>query len=188
MFMPTAIVGIGASAGGLHAVSELLEALPPDTGMAFVIIQHLAPEHQSHLSSLLGRATRMTVAEVQDEPPVEPNCVYVIPPNRTLSIVDGRFSLQDRPTGLHLPINIFFAALANTHGPHAIGVVLSGTGSDGALGIEAIKAEGGITFAQDASAQQSGMPHSAIARHPERAALPHQVLFIFMFDSPSLAR
>jgi two-component system CheB/CheR fusion protein len=159
---PVGVVAIGASAGGLQAYTELLEALPDTTGMTFVIVQHLAASHESFLSALLGRIASMPVIEVQDGPCVESNTIYVIPPNRTMIIEDGHLRLRDREPGLHLSVDIFFKALAESHGPRAIGIVLSGTGSDGANGIAAIKAAGGITFAQDESAQHSGMPMSVI--------------------------
>ena len=158
------IVGVGASAGGLEAFTQLLKALPMDTGMAFVLIQHLAPSHASALAEILSRATKMPVAEVQDEPTIEPNRVYVIPPDRGMMIVGGTLQLLPREGGaMHRPIDQFFRSLAREQGHQAIGVVLSGTASDGTVGLEAIKAEGGITFAQDATAQHEGMPHSAIA-------------------------
>ena len=160
--LPLVVVGIGASAGGLQAYTELLESLPPNTGMAFVIVQHLAAEHESLLATLLSRATPMSVLEVHDEPYVEPNCIYVIPPNRSMLIRDGKLVLMQRVPGVHRAVDIFLSALAESHGHRAIGVVLSGTGSDGAIGIQAIKAAGGITFAQDASATHSGMPQNAI--------------------------
>lgn len=159
---PNGVVAIGASAGGLQAYTELLEALPADTGMTFIIVQHLAPAHESFLATLLARATSMPVIEVHDVPRVEPNTVYVIPPNRTMLMTDGHLKLQQREPGIHLSVDIFFTALAGSHGPRAIGVILSGTGRDGMKGIEAIKVAGGTTFAQDSSAQQSGMPQSAI--------------------------
>jgi len=158
------IVGVGASAGGLEAFTQLLEALPVDTGMAFVLVQHLAPLHASALAEILSRATRMPVLEVRDEPRVEPNFVYVIPPGREMVISQGRLQLLPREIGAHhRPIDRFFRSLAEEKRHEAIGVVLSGTASDGTLGLKAIKAEGGITFAQDATAQHDGMPHSAIA-------------------------
>jgi two-component system CheB/CheR fusion protein len=160
---PTAVVGIGASAGGLNAYTELLGALPPNTGMTFVIVQHLSADHESFLTTLLARVTQMPVIEVQDGPRIEPNTIYVIPPNRSLVIEDGHLGLRDRPPGLHLSVDIFFKTLAESHGPRAIGVVLSGTGSDGMKGVEAIKASGGITFAQDGSAQHWGMPQGAVS-------------------------
>jgi two-component system CheB/CheR fusion protein len=162
-FSPKAVVGIGASAGGLGAYTALLSALPPDTGMSFVVVQHLAADHASFLAALLARVTQMPVVEVHDGPRIEANTIYVIPPNRSMIIADGHLALQDRPSGLHLSVDIFFKALANSHGARAIGIILSGTGSDGMKGIEAIKAAGGITFAQDGSAQHSGMPQGAVS-------------------------
>jgi two-component system, chemotaxis family, CheB/CheR fusion protein len=149
ILQPTAIVAMGASAGGLNAYTELLSALAPDTGMAFVAVQHLAADHESFLATLLARVTQMPVIEVQDGPRIQPNTIYVIPPNKSLTIHDGHLGLEGRAPGLHLSVDIFFAALAASHGPRAIGVVLSGSGSDGAKGVQAIKAAGGITFAQD---------------------------------------
>ena len=158
------IVGVGASAGGLEAFTQLLKALPSDTGMAFVLVQHLAPTHASALAEILSRATKMSVTEVHDESTVEPNHVYVIPPDRSMVIALGALQLLPREgQGLHRPVDQFFRSLAEDRRHQAIGVVLSGTASDGTLGLEAIKAEGGITFAQDATAQHEGMPHSAIA-------------------------
>lgn len=158
------IIGVGASAGGLEAFTQLLKALPCDTGMAFVLVQHLAPTHASALAEILSRATQMPVTEVQDEPTVEQNHVYVIPPGRSMIIAGDSLQLLPREgTGIHRPIDQFFRSLAETWRHRAIGVVLSGTATDGTLGLEAIKAEGGITFAQDASAQHDGMPRSAIA-------------------------
>src|SRR5512141_2818294 len=158
------IVGVGASAGGLEAFTQLLKALPVDTGMAFVLVQHLAPSHASALAEILSRATNMPVMEVRDESTVEPNHVYVIPPDRSMVIMRGVLQLLPREgRGAHHPVDQFFRALAAERRHQAIGVVLSGTASDGTLGLEEIKAEGGITFAQDATAQHEGMPHSAIA-------------------------
>ena len=157
------IVGVGASAGGLEAFKQLLEALPTDTGMAFVLVQHLAPSHPSALAEILSRATKMPVMEVRDEPTVEPNHVYIIPPDRSMVITLDALQLLPRQGGVHRPIDEFFRSLAQEWRHQAIGVVLSGTATDGTLGLQAIKAEGGITFAQDATAQHEGMPHSAIA-------------------------
>jgi two-component system CheB/CheR fusion protein len=159
------VVGIGASAGGLDAFNHLLRALPDDTGMAFVIIQHLDPKHESMLADILSRDTHMPVREVAANMPVEPDHVYVIPPNRMMELSDGTFRLAPRneANGRHMPVDHFFRSLARTRKERAIGVVLSGTASDGALGIEAIKAEGGITFAQEeSSARHHGMPQAAI--------------------------
>jgi two-component system CheB/CheR fusion protein len=105
---PKAVVGIGASAGGLNAYTALLGALPPDTGMAFVVVQHLAADHASFLATLLARVTQMPAIEVQDGPRIQPNTIYVIPPNRSLVIKDGHLGLRDRPPGLHLSVDIFF--------------------------------------------------------------------------------
>jgi two-component system CheB/CheR fusion protein len=120
--LPLVVVGIGASAGGLQAYTELLESLPPNTGMAFVIVQHLAAEHASLLATLLSRATPMPVVEVHDEPHVEPNCIYVIPPNRSMLIRDGKLVLMQRAPGVHHAVDIFLSALAESHGQRAIGV------------------------------------------------------------------
>ena len=159
------IVGVGASAGGLEAFTELLTHLPLDTGMGFVLVQHLDPQHESALAKLLGRVTALPVHEVTDNQRVEPNHVYVIPPNTDLTLEDGVLTLQPRPDrrAPHRSIDFFFETLAHDSGPLAIGVILSGTATDGTLGLEAIKAEGGITFAQNESAKYDSMPHSAVA-------------------------
>jgi two-component system CheB/CheR fusion protein len=156
------LVGVGASAGGLEAFTQLLQALPADTGMAFVLIQHLLPTHPSALAEILSRATRMPVTEVHDEPTIEPNHVYVIPPDRSMVVARGALQLLPREDGVHRPIDQFFRSLATDRRHQAIAVVLSGTASDGTLGLEAIKGEGGITFAQDGTAQHDGMPTSAV--------------------------
>ena len=159
------IVGVGASAGGLEAFTQMLGALPVDTGMAFVLVQHLAPKHASLLAEILSRTTAMPVTEVQNEPRVKPNRVYVIPPDRNMVISRGVLKLlpREEARGQYRPIDFFFRSLAEEQGQRAIGVILSGTATDGTLGLEAIKAEGGITFAQDNTAQQSSMPQSAVA-------------------------
>jgi two-component system CheB/CheR fusion protein len=159
------IVGIGASAGGLEAFSELLRALPTDTGMAFVLVQHLSPSHPSQLAEILSRTTTMPVMEVHDEPQVQPNQVYVIPPNRDMIILEGSLRLFPRKDtrGQHRPIDSFLRSLADDQGHRAIGVILSGTATDGTFGLQEIKAAGGITFAQDATAQNDSMPRSAVA-------------------------
>ena len=159
------IVGIGASAGGLEAFMQMLRALPVDTGMAFVLVQHLSPTRESQLADILSRTTAMPVTEVQDEPRVEPNRVYVIPPGRDMIIAQGSLQLFPRTEtrGLHRPIDLFLRSLAEDQKHRAIGVILSGTATDGTLGLEEVKAEGGITFAQDETAQQTSMPRSAVA-------------------------
>jgi two-component system CheB/CheR fusion protein len=158
------VAGIGASAGGLDAYRQLFAALPADTGMGFVVIQHLSPTHDSNLAEILSRSTSMPVVEVNDEPTVEPNHVYVIPPAKTMVMTGGHLSLRPRaPKAPSLPVDVFFHSLAEDRGHRAVGIVLSGTGSDGTGGLKEIKAAGGITFAQDGSAQQDGMPRSAVA-------------------------
>jgi two-component system CheB/CheR fusion protein len=162
---PVSIVGIGASAGGLEAVLNLLRHVPLDTGLGFVLVQHLDPEHDSALTQILTRGTSMPVREVTNNLRVEANHVYVIPPNTLLSIAQGVLVLQPRRqtrTPLR-SIDSFFESLAQDQRERAIGVILSGTASDGTLGLEAIKAEGGITFAQDESAKYDSMPRSAVA-------------------------
>ena len=159
------IVGIGASAGGLEAFTELLGHLPDDTGMAFVLIQHLDPTHESHLTELLSKASRMPVSEVKGETRAEADHVYVISPRCNLSISNGVLHTSPRPDGRrNMPIDLFLRALAADRGGKAIGVILSGTASDGTLGLQAIKVAGGVTFAQEMeSAKYDGMPRSAIA-------------------------
>jgi len=159
------IVGIGASAGGLEAFTDLLSHLPNDTGMAFVLIQHLDPKHESHLTELLSRASKMPISELSGDTRAEANHVYVIPPRCNLSISNGVLHTPPRSErGRNMPIDSFMSALAEDRGREAYGVVLSGTGSDGTLGLQAIKARGGITFAQEkASARFDAMPGSAIA-------------------------
>ncbi|MEK6321780.1 MAG: chemotaxis protein CheB [Acidobacteriota bacterium] len=160
------VVGIGASAGGLEAFRQLLEHLPLDTGMAFVLVSHLDPTHESILAELLSRSTRMSVSEVAEGMRVEPDHVYVIPRNTNMAIAAGVLHLlpREEARGLHRPIDYFLRSLSEDQSHRAIGVILSGTASDGTLGLEAIKAEGGITFAQEAtSAKYDSMPRSAIA-------------------------
>ena len=159
------VVGIGASSGGLDAFSELLRHLTDDTGMAFVVIQHLDARHESHLSELLAKNCKMPVTEVDGPTPALANHVYVIPPKRNLTISKGVLDTPSRPaTGRNLPIDEFFRALAEDSGMAAVGVVLSGTASDGTMGLRAIKAAGGVTLAQEVrSAKFEGMPRSAIA-------------------------
>ena len=161
------VVGVGASAGGLDAFKKLLRAIPEDSGMAFVLVQHLDPNHESMLPEILQKITPIPVMEISDEIKIQPNHIYSIPSNKMLVATDGILQLEPRPaksrTERNLPIDLFFGSLAEVHQAHAIGVVLSGTASDGTLGLKAIKGHGGITFAQDEeSAAYEGMPHSAI--------------------------
>ncbi|MCX6538496.1 MAG: PAS domain-containing protein [Acidobacteria bacterium] len=162
------IVGIGASAGGLGAFEAFFSGMPADTdpGMAFVLVQHLAPDHKSILTDLVRRYTRMQVFEVEDGMAVKPNCAYIIPPNRDMALLSGMLQLMEpsAPRGQRLPIDFFFRSLAQDQRERAICIVLSGTGSDGTLGVRAIKGEGGMAMAQNpASTEYDGMPRSAIA-------------------------
>jgi two-component system CheB/CheR fusion protein len=161
------VVGIGASAGGLDAFKTLLKSIPEDSGMAYVLVQHLDPNHESMLPEILQKVTRIPVLAIADDIKVEPNHIYVIPSNKMMVATDGVLLLAPRPikskNERNLPIDLFFRSLAEVHQSHAIGVVLSGTATDGTLGLKAIKDHGGITFAQDeASAAYEGMPNSAI--------------------------
>ncbi len=159
------IVGVGASAGGLEAFTHLLAALPLDTGMGFVLVQHLDPDHESALAQILSRATSLPVHEITNDEVVQPNHVYVIPPDTNLSIAEGVLKIRARErTRVPLrSIDAFFESLAQDQHERAVGIVLSGTANDGTIGLEAIKAEGGITFAQDESAKHDSMPRSAVA-------------------------
>jgi two-component system CheB/CheR fusion protein len=159
---PFVIVGIGGSAGGLQAFTEFLRALPVDTGMAYVFVQHLEPHHESQLTEILSRATTIPVSTITDGLKVHPNEIYVMPPNVSVVLEDGTLRLRPRGPGLHLPIDIFFESLARAQGGRAVGIVLSGNASDGSCGVRAIKGECGLTFAQDeVSARHSGMPRNA---------------------------
>ena len=159
------IVAIGASAGGLEAYKEFFQALPADTGMAFVLIQHLDPTHHSLLAEIISKSSKVPVDEVKSGTEIKPNRVYVIPPDAFMAMKDGAFVLtpREKQSGQHLSVNFFMRSLAEERGSAAIGVILSGTGADGTLGLESIKAEGGITFVQDpATAKYDGMPRAAI--------------------------
>ncbi len=162
---PFPIVGIGASAGGLEALEQFLEHMPQGSGMAFVIVQHLDPTHKGVMPELLQRATPMQVIQVKDRTLVEPNHVYVIPPNKDMSILHGTLHLLDptAPRGLRLPIDFFLRSLADDRKERSIGVILSGMGTDGTMGLKAIKEKAGVVFAQEpASAKFDSMPRSAI--------------------------
>lgn len=171
---PFAIAGIGASAGGLEALKQMLEALPADTGMAFVAILHLAPHQTSMLTHILSRETRMPVVEASEALEVKPDHLYVIKPGMDLVINDGKLVSHPRvdSPGFHRPIDTFLNSLAEAQGHRSVAVVLSGGASDGTLGLEAVKAAGGLTFAQDATAQYESMPRSAIASGSVDFVLP----------------
>src|SRR5229473_3488825 len=161
----TTIVAIGASAGGVEALTDLMNHLPADTGMAFVLVQHLDPKHHSILTELLARKTAMSVTEVSDGLPVKGNHVYVIPPNASMSISEDTLHLgpREESRGMHMPVDNFMRSLAEQKGNKGIGVILSGSGSDGTLGMAEIQAHGGVTFAQDeATAKYYGMPRSVV--------------------------
>ncbi len=162
---PFPVVAIGASAGGLEAITELLKNLSPTTGMAFIYVQHLSPDHKSLLPEILSKLTPMKVQEIDDMEKMEPDNVYVIPHNKEIEVVDGHIQLLPRikTKSSNLSIDILFSSLAETHKENVIGVVLSGSASDGTRGLKEIKLAGGITFAQDESAKFNSMPKSAIA-------------------------
>jgi two-component system CheB/CheR fusion protein len=168
------IVGIGASAGGLDALERFFSEAPSDSGLAFVVIQHLSPDYKSLMADLLGKRTDMPVHVAEDGMAVEPNHVYLIPPKQSLTIFHQKLYLTDRESGLlYLPIDIFFQSLADDLGEKAIGVILSGTGSDGTRGIRAIKEKGGLVIVQDEqSAKFDGMPRSAVATNLVDYILP----------------
>jgi two-component system CheB/CheR fusion protein len=160
------IAGVGASAGGLEAFSALLHSLPENPGLAIVFVQHLAPQHESALVPLLSSQSALPVVQATHGINVQPNHVYVIPPNAQMVIVDGALHLNARPDdrSQYTPVDAFLSSLAESAGPRAIGVILSGTASDGAIGIRDIKLAGGVTLAQEpASAKYDGMPRAAIA-------------------------
>jgi two-component system, chemotaxis family, CheB/CheR fusion protein len=159
------IVGVGASAGGLEAFTQFLKNFPPEAGIATIFVQHQDPRHESSLPHLLTRTTSMAVVEVVEGMMVHPNHVYVIPPNTTLGIFNKVLHLQKRPVERtpHMPIDFLFRSLAEECKHASIGVLLSGTATDGTLGLQAIKAADGITFAQSPeSAKYDGMPRNAI--------------------------
>ena len=159
------VVGIGASAGGLEAFKKFIPTIPEHSGMAYILVQHLHPGYESSLPEILQRITPIPVVEISDNVEVKPDHIYVIPSNKMLVATDGILQLSPRlaKDKINLPIDIFFSSLAEVHQSHAIGVVLSGTGSDGTAGLRIIKEHGGITFAQDpATASYDGMPQHAI--------------------------
>jgi two-component system, chemotaxis family, CheB/CheR fusion protein len=160
------VVGLGGSAGSIGALESFLRTVPRDCGMAFVVILHLSPEHESTLAELLQRCTRMPVMQVTQSVRIQTNHVYVIPPRKVLKALDGSLVLENMPSerGRHVAVDLFFRTLADTHGPHSAAIVLSGADGDGAIGIKRIKERGGLTIAQDPQeAEHGGMPRSAIA-------------------------
>ncbi len=161
--LPPFIVGIGGSAGGLSAYRAILDALPSDTGMAFVVIAHLYPTAHSQLAEILARRTKMPVALISTAMPILPNRVYVIPPDADLLIEDDTFKIVSPRTQRNAQIDLFFTSMAEAMGAAAIGVIVSGYDGDGTEGCKQIKAKGGTTFAQDVSAEVNVMPRHAVA-------------------------
>ncbi len=169
------VIGIGASAGGLKALMSFFEHMPSECGMAFVVIMHLSPKHESNADNILQNKTRMPVLQVKQPVPIERNRIYVIPPALDLSMNDGYLRLIKpvRERGVQVAIDLFFRALADVHHTHAIGIVLSGTGSDGSVGLSRIKEQGGVTMAQSPEdAEYDSMPRSAIATGMVDIVLP----------------
>jgi len=161
--IPTCIVGIGGSAGALNAYKALLEHLPADTGMAFVIVSHINPDAYSQLALILARHTKMPALIASAAMPISANHVYVIPANADLEVENYKFKVISPRNRRNAQIDIFFASIAETFGDRAIGVVFSGYDGDGTAGRKHIKEKGGITFAQDPSAEVNSMPTSAQA-------------------------
>jgi two-component system, chemotaxis family, CheB/CheR fusion protein len=161
-----AVVGLGGSAGSTSALQAFFSRMPENSGMAFVVVLHLSPEHESSLAALLQNVTPMRVIQVSEAVKVEANCVYVIPPGKNLLMTDGQLVLNDlrHDNGTRSAVDILFRTLADTHGPCSAAIVLSGSGGDGAIGIKRIKENGGLTVAQaPGEAEHDGMPRSAIA-------------------------
>jgi two-component system CheB/CheR fusion protein len=172
------VVCIGASAGGLEALEKFFKACPTDSGAAFVVIQHLSPDHKSMMNNLLARHTTMPVIMVEDDMPIEANQLYLIPPGTIMHATAGHLHLTPKnPRGLTLPIDIFFASMAEVYSGHAVGIILSGTGTDGTRGSVAINAAGGFLMAQEPETSKfDGMPRSAIATGVMDAILPAEEL------------
>ena len=168
-------VGIGASAGGIKPLKEFFAAMPGDSGMAFVVILHLSPEHESQLPEVLQTNTEMPVIQVRETVKLQPNHVYVIPPTKYLAMADGEIRLIEPEIilGKRVPIDLFFRTLAAAHGKDSVCVVLSGTGADGASGLKRVKEMGGLCLVQDPEeAEYDGMPRSAVATNLVDLVLP----------------
>ena len=178
------VVAIGASAGGLDALERFFAALPVDTNAAFVVIQHLSPDHKSMMDNLLARHTKMPVRVATHGMPLEPNCVFLIPPATQMTLAGARLQLAPKPEhGLSLPIDVFFRSMAEQVGPRAVAIVLSGTGSDGARGAPVVNQEGGLVMVQTpGSAKFDGMPRAAIATGLADAVLPPDQLAMRLID------
>src|ERR1700759_4078299 len=176
---PDFIVGIGASAGGLIPINDFFESIPENTGMAFVIIQHLSPDHKSLMGELLSKRTPMQVFEAEENMSVKKDCIYLIPNQNKMIIKKGRLKLLPKQADKkpNNAIDVFFESLATDCGKKSIGVILSGTGTDGTIGIGAIKKSGGIVIAQDPmTAEFDGMPNSAITSgHADMVLAPEMM-------------
>ncbi|MEZ6071303.1 MAG: chemotaxis protein CheB [Pirellulales bacterium] len=182
---PFHVVGIGASAGGLEALEKFFDNVPRDSNVAFVVVQHLSPDFKSLMDELLARHTELAIHRVEDGMAIEPNAIYLIPPKKEMIVSGGRLLLTDKDpkSGLSLPIDTFMRSLAQDCADRAIGVVLSGTGSDGSRGIRAIHAAGGFVIAQDtASANFDGMPRSAVDTGVVDAVLRPQAMARAILD------
>ena len=191
--VPT-VVGIGASAGGLVALKDLFSRIPSDTGLTFVVIVHLAPDRESHLHTILQPSVKIPVEQVTETVELRPNRVYLIPPNANLDAIDThlRLSKLELARSQRAPVDHFFRTLAQTHDGHAVGIILSGTGSDGALGVKAIKEKGGLTIVQaPVEAEYDGMPQSAIATGLVDLVLPvrdiPEAVLRFAYTQPRVA-
>lgn len=185
MANPLYYVGIGASAGGLEALEQFFKNIPSDTGLAFIVVQHLSPDYKSLMNELLARHTKMPIQVIGNNTEVEANHIYLIPPRMNLSIYHGKLYLEEQSghQRLNLPIDVFFRSLALDQEKKAVGVILSGTGSDGALGVRAIKESGGIILVQDEhTAKFDGMPQSAIATGIVDAVLAADKMGNFLMD------
>ena len=182
------VVGIGASAGGLRALEEFFENMPSDGGAAFIVIQHLSPDFKSLMKELLERRTRMAVHRVEESMAIAPNNVYLIPPGKNLIVEEGVLHLSEQQSrkihgAISFPIDIFFNSLADSYGSQAVGIVLSGTGSDGTQGLQAIKAVGGTVLVQDPNtAEFDGMPQSAISKGIVDRILPPAELAQLLYE------
>jgi two-component system CheB/CheR fusion protein len=185
------IVGVGASAGGMEAIHDLFDYMPHNTGFSFVVIQHLSPDYKSLMADLLSRHTQMQVIEAQDGIAVEPDCIYAIPSKKLMTIRNGRLNLNEKIKS-NLPnnaIDVFFESLAEDQGHRAVGIILSGTGTDGTKGIEHIKEKGGLVIVQEPlSAAFDGMPNSAVSTGLADIVAPPEImgeeLLEFMRDVP----
>ncbi len=173
------VVALGASAGGLEALEKFFDNVPSDSGLAFVVVQHLSPDFKSLMNELLARHTKLNIHRVEDGMVIEPNAIYLIPPKKEMIVADGKLLLTDKDPsqGLSLPIDTFMRSLAQDYADRAIGVILSGTGSDGSRGIKAIHEAGGLVIVQDElSANFDGMPRAAVETGIVDAVLPpHQM-------------